>query len=401
MTTNDSSTQNAVKPQESSKPRRPRGSGSIYRQKGSTKWWLQYFKDGKPYRQSSGTNNRTKAEAVLRRKLGEIATNAFIEPARERVKVRELFESLRLDYQNNERKSWDDTERRWKRHLEPVLGNLQAVHVTTTCLNAFVNQRKQARASNAEINREMAVLRRMFTLGEVVNRARFPHLDETKSIRKGFLEDDRYSKLATACAKIGLWLRAMFETGYQFGWRDEEVKKLRVHQVDLAEHIIRLEVGETKNDDGREVEMPDTLYELIKACVLGKQPNDFVFTRHGGKPVRDFRGSWKAATTEAGVPGLLFHDLRRTAVRNMVRAGIPERVAMQISGHKTRSIFDRYHIVAKRDLHEAKLRMEQQRREREQLAAAAQTAPDFRHRIAIVGRQNGQLSDSAKNQPIN
>jgi hypothetical protein len=78
--------------------------------------------------------------------------------------------------------------------------------------------------------------------------------------------------------------------------------------------------------------MTKPLRELVIQCIVGKTRDEFLFTRNNNEPVRDFRASWDTACESAGIPGLLFHDLRRTAVRNMVRAGIPERVAMQISG---------------------------------------------------------------------
>lgn len=92
--------------------------------------------------------------------------------------------------------------------------------------------------------------------------------------------------------------------------------------------------------------------------VRGKHADDFLLTRANGEPVKDYRGSWDALTEAAKMPGLLFHDLRRSAVRHMVRRGVTERVAMRISGHKSRSVFDRYDIVSESDLADAALKVE-------------------------------------------
>ena len=90
----------------------------------------------------------------------------------------------------------------------------------------------------------------------------------------------------------------------------------------------------------------------------GKQPEDYLLTRENGEPVRDLRGTWETLTEAAGLPGLLLHGFRRSAVRNMIRRGIAERVAMRISGHKTRSVFDRYNIVSETDLADAACKIE-------------------------------------------
>lgn len=132
--------------------------------------------------------------------------------------------------------------------------------------------------------------------------------------------------------------------------------KLTWQQVDLEAGTVRLEVGSTKNGDGRLFYLTDELHALLvgqRQEVLARYPDcPWIFPRHG-KPVKKSNRSWNRACRELGLAGKIPHDFRRTAVRNMVRAGIPERVAMQMSGHKTRSVFDRYHIVSDGDLREA------------------------------------------------
>jgi hypothetical protein len=108
--------------------------------------------------------------------------------------------------------------------------------------------------------------------------------------------------------------------------------------------------GDDEEQKGLEVTMPRRVRELLLKCIDGKAPEECLFTRANGTPVRDFRRSWRKACTEAGVPGLHFHDLRRTAARNMRPGHISEQVAMEIGGWKTTSVFHRYAIVDNQDI---------------------------------------------------
>jgi integrase len=277
--------------------------------------------------------------------------------------VRDLMESVFLDYQNSGKRSLDDAKERWKLHLEPTFGNVRASRVTTDMLQKYVADRDGEKASVASVNRELALLRRAFNLGKRSTPPKIafvPHfpLRKERNTRTGFLEDAAFDRLAAACAKRGLWLRTILEIGYQFGWRRGEVSGLRVRHVDLAARTLRLDANTTKNDEAREAVMPQNMFVLVQQCMTGKQPNDHLFTRNG-RAVTDWRGAWDAATKEAGMEELLFHDLRRSAARNMDRRGISRVVAMKITGHKTESIYRRYRIVNEPDLREAARKMEQ------------------------------------------
>ncbi len=142
------------------------------------------------------------------------------------------------------------------------------------------------------------------------------------------------------------------------------MRALEWRDVDLAGSVVRLRPEISKNKDGRLLPLDGELLQIIERANGQRQPElPFVF-HSKGQPIGSFRKAWRTACCNAGLGkvengskkkyvGTIVHDLRRTAVRNMVRAGIHERVAMSLTGHKTRSIFDRYNIVSEADLAQA------------------------------------------------
>jgi integrase len=149
-----------------------------------------------------------------------------------------------------------------------------------------------------------------------------------------------------------------------------------VRHVNFDNSTIRLDVGSTKNREGREVAMTDRIAELLRLATRGKEPEDRVLTQPNGRPVKDFRRAWKALTTGAGLGGLMVHDLRRSGAKALRRAGVPESVIMEIGGWKTESVFRRYAIVSATDRRDAMEKLEADRA-RMDAALQASKAPDL------------------------
>ncbi len=342
-------------------PRRQRGEGSIYQNPRSRFLWVKYYFAGKAFRESSRTIDPAKAARFLRQRMAQVERGESFGPQMEKVRIEHLAEDFLRDYRINGHKSLADVEARWRLHLQPFFGSMRAIHLGSTPLARYIDQRQREHATNATINREMACLKRMYRLGyrasppRVLRVPPFPHLQEN-NVRQGFLTAEQYNNLIAHCPE--LWLRALLETAYNYGWRVSELLTLRVRQVDLVSRTIRLEPGTTKNREGREVTIEsDAVLQLLRQCVECKCQDDHVFTR-GDKPIRDFRKSWRNLCTAADVPDLLFHDLRRTAARNLRAAGVPEEVIMRIVGWRTSSIFKRYAIVDQNDIREALRKLE-------------------------------------------
>lgn len=332
--------------------------GMVY-QRGNI-YWIKYYRDGKPYRESTRSTKETFARRLLKKREGEISEGRLPGIYFDKVRFDELAQDYITDYRINGKKTLAKAERTVKLHLEPNFGGMRVPDITTAKIQAYVSRRLDQGAANATINREMAALKRMFNLAarctppKVALVPHVPMLAENNT-RKGFFEHEEFLALREA---LPGHLRGLVTFGYKTGWRFGEITGLTWDRVDLGRGIVRLEAGETKNQDARTVYLDDELKTVLKAEMVRRNLGcNYVFHRNGG-PIRDFRGSWAKACKVAKVNGKLFHDLRRTAVRNMVRAGIPERVVMMISGHKTRAIFDRYNIVSAEDLKQAAAKLQ-------------------------------------------
>lgn len=172
--------------------------------------------------------------------------------------------------------------------------------------------------------------------------------------RRGFFEQEQFQ---AALAHLPDYLRAVFEAAFVVGWRvPSEILTRQWAHLDLKAGVLRLEPGETKNGQGRTFKFKAGS-RLHK--VLQKQRDDtraferaharivpWVF-HHSGSPIRDFRGAWRQACKNAGCPGRVPHDFRRTAVQNLERAGVRRSTAMALVGHKTETIYRRYAIAAR------------------------------------------------------
>jgi integrase len=150
-------------------------------------------------------------------------------------------------------------------------------------------------------------------------------------------------------------LRDVVTFAYWTGMRKGEILSLTWDGYDHATKTITLQAARAKTGHGRVIrcgENPELVALLDRRLAARRLDLPLIFHNGLGRHVGNFSTTWRKALRRAKV-AFAFHDLRRTAIRNMVRAGVPERVAMEIAGHRTRAIFDRYNIVSGRDLDDA------------------------------------------------
>jgi integrase len=238
--------------------------------------------------------------------------------------------------------------------------------IDVQAITRYVVRRKAQGKANGTINIELMTLWRALRLAKEQGKLdRVPTIRTLRpaSPRSGFFTSEEFEAVVRELPD-DLALAATI--GYVYGWRVVgEVLTLMKGQVNLDKGTLRLEPGSTKNRDGRVIYLTDELKaaiadQLARVKALEQETGRIIVClfphmrgKHQGTRIKSIRRRWTTACRKIGLPGMLVHDLRRTACRNLVQAGISKRIVMTMMGHRTRGIFDRYHILSPGDLWEA------------------------------------------------
>lgn len=345
-----------------------RGMGSVYqptyveRQADGTKvtkeaatWMISFYVHGKRVREKTGSTNRNDAVRLLKQRISEAQQGKPVGSQVERTTLDDLLAMLTDHYVANGLKSGQRIPIA-ARHLRAYFGgDCKARDITSDRITAYVAHRLEQGGSKSSANIEQAFLRRGFRLaakaGKVATKPEMSmlRLDNT---RTGFFEAEQFQAVLR---HLPDHLKPVAQVAYLTGWRRGEILSRHWRHLDLKLGWLRLEAGETKNRKGRA--FPINALPELRAVLEAQRERvsaieratgtivSHIFVSPSGAPLVDFRNAWRTACRLAGCPGRLMHDFRRTAVRNLERAGVPRSTAMKLTGHLTDSVYARYAIV--------------------------------------------------------
>lgn len=321
-------------------------------------WYARFFVRGREVRESLHTADRAQAEkrAAALRKRRERGT--YADPSQRRIKVNELLDDLLLQLELRGRASLPKA----RSHLKAVreeLGDRGAAELDTASVERVQRDWLKAGAAPATVNRRLELLRQAYRLAarrtppKVVHAPHVPLL-AVQNARQGFLSPGEGARLLAGILDDDL--RDFVEWASWTGMRPNETRRLTWEMVDLVGGTLTVAPRVAKTRRGRVLALVGPLREILDRRLARRRLGcDLVFHRvsrgRAGAPVLDYRKAWRAALKAAKLPLTLRpYDLRRSALRNLIRSGTHETVAMAISGHRTRSTFDRYNITSVEDV---------------------------------------------------
>lgn len=362
--------------------RRAKGEGSLIKRKGCRFWYASFYDAaGRQVRVSTQKKVKQEALAVLRRLMGD--TERGLPAPNTKLFYGDIRAGLLANYVERGNKSLhvlaDGSETIvGLRQLDAYCGFVAAqpdkpgnpgipvARITTDMCREFARKRTAEGAGPAMVNRSLQCLRRMLHIahedGKLQTVPKIRLLKEPPA-RKGFVEMEKFNELVRA---LPSHLRPLITFLYYCAVRVGEALQVDWSQVNLERRLIVLHEEQTKNSEPRVIPLPSVLVNMLSE----REPK--------AGPVFDgmnLRTEWARACAAVGLgimaeqeseagwkwskyTGLKVHDLRRSAIRNLRLVGIPETVAMKISGHQTRAVFDRYNIVSTDDVSEAMRRLE-------------------------------------------
>lgn len=358
-------------------------------------WHIRYRdRRGKDRAQSTKLHTSPQNDILARKKLQSFEVDLMRgrEPLKA-AKIGGLLDDVKNDHTSNAKKAKVTTLLRIENHLRPWFGEMRVDRFGADDIREYQAMR-QEHVENATINRELAILRRGFALayeaGKLPNVPYFPKLKEAGA-RNAFLER---SELERLCDCLPQYLASPTRFAFLTGWRLGEIRGLEWRHVSFERQEIRLDIGSTKNGDGRVFPMTAELRILLTAiqppagtqitavaarksavvpAPVAALAQVFVRKLKSGSilPLGDIRKAWANGIKKAGLPcvvnmqdgsidvgELVFHSLRASAIIEMDQRGVPVKVIMALTGHKTIEMFLRYRKVGKRDMDTARKLME-------------------------------------------
>lgn len=332
-------------------------------------WWIAYYtrQAGRSVekREPAGKTEKEADRKLMQRRneraAAAIGARPFTGPESERVTVEDLLCSLEVNYRIEKR-----DQKKSHSHMRPLrefFGVEKAFSVTADRVREYIGQRQRAKKADGTIKRELGILQRAYSLA-VEDKKLLPYQVPTMptlmdgDAREGFAEKGDFDTILSYIKKKDPDVADFVLWGFWTGMRKGEIAKLTWAAVDKGLTTLILPRRSAKAKKSRKLVLEGIYRDIIVRRASARRLGcDLIFHREG-QAMGNFRKLWKTACKESNVPGLIFHDLRRSSVRNMVRAGVDPTVAMKISGHKTRWVFDHYNITDEADLREAQQKTE-------------------------------------------
>lgn len=329
-------------------------------------WQIAWYHRGREFRKSSGSASEVVAKRRLKEKLDAISKGRFV-PNEEKLTFEQIKQDLTTDYKVQGNRSLA-TMLYCVKHLEKFFGFVRAIDITSDRVREYQAARLAEGASRATVNREVAYLGRMLSLAadadppKISRKPKFPMLEEN-NVRQGFVEHGQFVKLLD---NLPDYLKPLVELLYLSGWRRREGENAVWAWVDMQSKTITLPAEFSKNKEPRELPLTGRLLDIIRERFAERRLGCSYIFHNEGRRLANFRRAWRTACVKTGLGkfekqpdkkkkyiGTIPHDLRRCAARNLSKAGVDEQTAMEVMGHKTRSMYRRYRIVDDREKREA------------------------------------------------